>query len=497
MLHKENIKLDNLCINNNINNNNLEFSFGKSNNIKEKSNNRINENISENKLDPNHKGLNDKNQRNKKAKNCNLIFNLLNRNKNISRENSISILNDLSNINQQNKETKPKIGIIENYTINYQKYNKNEEQSTNNNTINANIINPPSFFFKNTLNNNNYNIDLKIEDLIKTFNIKDVDNLPYEIKYFIDNPNPNFTYDFEHQNDINSNNEYITENFLDILLNSFRKKMIINSNIKPMKETQAEITFSKRNILVSWLTEINFKYIKEQNVLFTAIKYLDLMLYNGKAHININDFQLIGILCFNLALKMENHHKVLFIDEIMSLIGSGGDKLNDNEKNEIIKKIKYIENKICEILDFDLEVSTSVLILQRLIQILNIKNKNTEKIFHFIAYFFLELSLYDEQFYEFDDFVKALSSLLITKELLSRYFYKFGFHNYLATCSKIKKKEIKSYCILIGKVIKKLKEYKYGSTIFIKYQHKDFHNVINNYLNQFIINCIHDKNSSV
>lgn len=148
MLHKENIKLDNLCIDNNINNNNLEFSFGKSNNIKEKSNNRINENISENKLDPNHKGLNDKNQRNKKAKNCNLIFNLLNRNKNISRENSISILNDLSNINQQNKETKPKIGIIENYTINYQKYNKNEEQSTNNNTINANIINPPSFFSK-------------------------------------------------------------------------------------------------------------------------------------------------------------------------------------------------------------------------------------------------------------------------------------------------------------------------------------------------------------
>ena len=105
----------------------------------------------------------------------------------------------------------------------------------------------------------------------------------------------------------------------------------------------------------------------------------------------------------------------------------------------------------------------------------------------------MEISLYDEQFYEFDDFVKALSSLLITKELLSKYYYKIGFHSYLENCSKIKKKEIKRYCTLIGKVIKKLKEYKYGSTIFIKYQHKDFHNVINNYLNQFIINCIHDK----
>jgi len=491
MLHKENIKLENLCIDNNINNN-FEFSFRKSNNIKEKPNSNINENMSENNLDSNHKGLNDKNQRNKKAKNCNLVFNLLNRNKNISKENSISILNDLSNIKQQNKETKPKIGIIEDLKIDYKNYIRNEELSTNNNT-NDNIINSPSFFFKNTLNNNNYNIDIKKEELIKAFNIKDVDKLPYEIKYFIDNPNPNFNYDFEHQNDINSNYEYINENFLDILLNSFRKKMIINSNIKPMKETQDEITFSKRNILVSWLTEINFKYIKEQNVLFTAIKYLDLMLYNGNTHINIKDFQLIGILCFNLALKMENHHKVLFIDEIMSLIGSGGDKLNYIEKSELTKKIKIMENKICEILDFDLEVSTSVLILQRLIQILNIKNKNTEKIFLIIAYFFLELSLYDEQFYEFDDFVKALSSLIITKELLSKYYYKIGFHCYLSNCSKIKKKEIKSYCTLIGKVIKKLKEYKYGSTIFIKYQHKDFHNVINNYLNQFIINCIHDK----
>lgn len=491
MLHKENIKQDNLCIDNNINNN-FEFSFRKSNNTKEKYNTQINKNMPEYNLDSNQKELNDKNQRNKKAKNCNLIFNLLNRNKNISGENSISILNDLSNINHQNKETKPKIGIIENLKINYQIYTKNEEPSTNNNT-NDNIINLPSFFFNKTLINNNYNIDIKKEELIKTFNIKDVDKLPYEIKYFIDDPNPNFTYDFEHQNDINSNFEYVNENFLDILLNSFRKKMIINSNIKPMRETQAEITFSKRNILISWLTEINFKYIKEQNILFTAIKYLDLMLYNGNAHININDFQLIGILCFNLALKMENHHKVLFIDEIMSLIGSGGDKLTEHEKNELIKKIKYMENKICEILDFDLEVSTSVLILQRLIQFLNIKNKNAEKIFHFIAYFFLEISLYDEQFYEFDDFVKALSSLLITKELLSKYYYKIGFHSYLENCSKIKKKEIKRYCTLIGKVIKKLKEYKYGSTIFIKYQHKDFHNVINNYLNQFIINCIHDK----
>ena len=64
---------------------------------------------------------------------------------------------------------------------------------------------------------------------------------------------------------------------------------------------------------------MNFKYIKDQNVLFTAIKYLDTILYHK--NVNIDEFQLIGIICFNLALKMENHHKVFFIDEIISLVG--------------------------------------------------------------------------------------------------------------------------------------------------------------------------------
>ena len=119
--------------------------------------------------------------------------------------------------------------------------------------------------------------------------------------------------------------------------------MILNYNIKPMKEIQTIITFPKRNILVSWLTEINYKYIKDQNVLFTAIKFLDRILYNKE--ININEFQLVGIICFNLALKMENHHKVFYIDEIISLIGGSKEKDIIN-KSDLIQKIKLMEKKI-------------------------------------------------------------------------------------------------------------------------------------------------------
>ena len=97
---------------------------------------------------------------------------------------------------------------------------------------------------------------------------------------------------------------------------------------------------------------------------------------------------------------------------------------------------------------------------------INIQNKRTEELFISIAFFFLELSLYDEKFYEIDDFSKAWSSLIMAKEIMKKYYYKMGFHNYLENCMKLKKNSIKLYFSLCVKTIKNLKKIKYGNTIF-------------------------------
>ena len=488
MLQQENIESKNIP----IKYTNIDFSFGKSNNLKNNSVNENNRISSKNDINNIYHQINDNKQKKMKENRSNFIFKILNLNKNNKNENSLPIFNDLINIHNADKATKPKLDIT-NTNFNspkmacnkikyyYKNFSQNDQKIRSNDKL-------ESLFNLNYIKNLNYDKETKKEEILEIFDIKDEHKLPYEINYFLDNPKCN--YDFEHQNDNNSNYQYINENFIDILLNCFKKKMILNINIRPIKEIQTEINFSKRNILISWLTEMNFKYIKDQNVLFTAINYLDRILYSK--NININEFQLIGILCLNLALKMENHHKVLYIEEIISLIGGLGDK-DCVGKTEVIRKIKKMENKICDFIGFDFVVSTSVLILKRLIQMINIQNKNVEEIFCSISNFFLEISLYDEQFYIMDDFVKALSSLLITKKILKKYFYKIGFHDYLTHCSKLKKDEIKSFYSLATKTIKSLKNYKYGSTIFIKYQHKDFHNVINKYLNSFINNCIEDK----
>ena len=478
------LKNENKIQENFINRNNIIFSFGKSDTINDNSNNN-NVNLINNENKNNNKRINDREECDNKIQKCISIYKLLNKNKLQAKEPVLSLFNK-NNINQTNYSTKPKIELnkIGNISpkkniaqVNYYKILNNKERKSSKSPFKSNIL-----FQKKDEN------DIKFEkkrEMMEIFNIKSDSVLPYEITYLLDNPS--FHYDLEHQNDNNSNYEYVNENFIDILLKAFNNKMILNYNIKPMKEIQTIITFPKRNILVSWLTEINYKYIKDQNVLFTAIKFLDRILYNKE--ININEFQLVGIICFNLALKMENHHKVFYIDEIISLIGGSKEKDIIN-KSDLIQKIKLMEKNICDFLNFDLVEVTSVLILRRLIQMMNIQNKRTEELFISTTFFFLELSLYDEKYYEIDDFSKALSSLIMAKEVLKNYFYKFGFHNYLENCARLKKKEIKLYFNLCQETIKNLKGIKYGNTIFIKYQQKDFHNVINNYLNIFILHCI-------
>jgi hypothetical protein len=487
MLKNENITSDYFS-----NKNNIIFSFGKSDKINENSKNKMNENLVNNENKNNNKGINDRETCDSKFLKCISIYKLLNKNNIQTKENLFPLFN-LNNINQSNNTTKPKIELNKDENISpkknldrvkYYKLLDNKQRKVSNCPFKSEQL------FDNNVQNNIKSITKR--EMMKIFEIKSDSILPYEIEYLLDNPS--FLYDFEHQNDNNSNYQYVNENFIDILLKSFNNKMILDYNIKYMKEIQTEITFPKRNILVSWLTEINYKYIKNQNILFTAIKFLDRILY--KKNININEFQLLGILCFNLALKMENHHKVFYIDEIISLIGGLKEK-DIHNKSDLIKKIKLMEKKICDFLNFDLVEVTSVSILRRLIQMMNIQNKRTEELFISVAFFFLELSLYDEKFYEIDDFSKALSSLIMAKEILKNYFYKFGFHNYLENCARLKKKEIKLYFNLCQETIKNLKIIKYGSTLFIKYQQKDFHNIINNYLNVFILHCIQHERKGV
>lgn len=364
--------------------------------------------------------------------------------------------------------------------------------------LNKECIKLIPFALQNCSNNSTKKLDdiknkcvkLKEQSLESKNEIKNIfhcnsEKLIYEIDYFFNNPI--FNYDFVHQKDNNFNYHYINENFIDILLLSRQKQLILNRTIKSMKFIQTDITYQKRNIIISWLTELDMKYLKNQNILFLAVKFLDQILY--KKNIDINEFQIISILCLNLATKLEDGQKVMRIDEIISLTTNVESRENNNHMKKLTNQIKKTEMKICNLLDFDLNQSTCLLILHRLIQIIDIKDKNIENIFKSISYFFLEISLYDEEFYAFEEFTKALSSIVLTKLILGQKDIKIGFHKYLKHCILNKKEELKKYLLLCQKNIRNAKNEKYFRKLLCKYQMVNFNCIINSFLSEFINKC--------
>ena len=220
MLKNENPEQNDLVINNKINN--AIFSFGKVDNINENCNNEINNNFVNNENKNNIKEINDKDNESNILK-YNSIFRLLNINKFQAKENNLPLLN-INNIDQANNSTKPKLELIKNDFISPKKNNNqiNYYKILDNKNKNK-IKERKEKSVKNDLSNKKTISSFKAElrnDIIKIFKIKSESDLSCEIKYLLDFPE--FNYDFEHQTDINSNYQYITENFIDLLLKSHR-----------------------------------------------------------------------------------------------------------------------------------------------------------------------------------------------------------------------------------------------------------------------------------
>ena len=92
------------------------FSFGKSNEINENTDDNNNKNFINNENIINNKKINDREGNDSKIEKCVFIYKLLNKNKNQQKENSLPLFN-LNNITQANNITKPKIETNKNDCI--------------------------------------------------------------------------------------------------------------------------------------------------------------------------------------------------------------------------------------------------------------------------------------------------------------------------------------------------------------------------------------------
>lgn len=159
----------------------------------------------------------------------------------------------------------------------------------------------------------------------------------------------------------------------------------INENFM---DDQKEITPRMRQILISWLMEVQLKPSRKISdpVFFMAVNLIDRYLSKNKM-VSIQNFQLLGIVCLSLANKSMNEiHDILTPSEIEHLCAGAFTQ----------KEILKMEWNVFQTLDFDIHIRYTNPFLFYYAAMLNMNDEE-----YAMCSFLYKLSLLDHKIYKF------------------------------------------------------------------------------------------------
>ena len=293
-----------------------------------------------------------------------------------------------------------------------------------------------------------FNMPTKPKIQINSFSIKNLSSLTYIFPKSISNDNlysdnPQYVH------------EYIDEIFSDMLSNLNINKPKSNG----FSSTQKDISFKHRNMVIDWLLEVHFRFKLNEETLYLCVNLIDR--YLSIVPVKTSELQLVGITCLLIATKFEE----IYPPEIRDLeyITDGSCKYQD-----IINK----EREILSVLNFDILTVYSYTLLKRI----HFISTTPIKVFH-LALYVLECSFFDENSFEFDDFIKALGALYLSKAILLG---KFKFPSVLTNLITDNKRMIKSFIKSIVKLIPSLQGKKLSS-VQKKFKTEQYNHVGNGY----------------
>lgn len=226
--------------------------------------------------------------------------------------------------------------------------------------------------------------------------------------------------------------EYRVEIFTDLLLTMDINKPLPHS----FTNTQLQITYKQRNILIDWIVDIQSHFKLKEETLFLCVNLLDRVF--EKVSVNLKELQLLGITCLFIASKVEEIYPPELKD--FAYITKKACNVDD-----ILRK----EREVFKLLDFDIMTVYSYTIFQRM----HFISKSSMKAYH-LGLFILETMFYDEGFLEFNEYIKALSALFISVEMGCK-----GYHlpKYLEVIYRTNKGEVKKCITLAIHVMNHLK----------------------------------------
>ena len=180
------------------------------------------------------------------------------------------------------------------------------------------------------------------------------------------------------------------------------KQEILDFMVKIQKEEQKDIqkniTDKMRYILIDWLVDVHDSFELKEQTLHLALSYLSD--FAAEREISKEDYQLAGITCLWIASKYEE----IYPPRTKNYIEVTADTYS-------LKELKGMEGKIIESLNFDLNRTTSLQLLEAVFE------KHTEKGLSLCKYL-LELSLFDGLAKKYDPYTLVVGAIEVSDHVL-------------------------------------------------------------------------------
>ena len=261
------------------------------------------------------------------------------------------------------------------------------------------------------------------------------------------------------------NPQYLTDYSSEIFKNLKEQELINNPNYEVLQQNQKEITENAREILINWLTQVQFKFELLTETLFLTINIIDRYIEKNE-NFPLKKYQLVGMASMLIASKYEE----IYPPEVRDFVHITKGAITSED-------ILNMEYKIMVALDFEVLTVSPYVFMQRYSFIAG----NTEEGFY-LSQMLLELMNRNINVMKFPNSLRAACAVYLSRKILkgerkiTGELWNFELKFYTGYDVKDMTDIIKANSVMFKKLVKDYKKGKENATID-KFKYIQYYNV--------------------
>jgi len=167
-----------------------------------------------------------------------------------------------------------------------------------------------------------------------------------------------------------------------------------------------EINNGMRYKIVDWMHEIQSEYRKSKQVFWVAIGLFDVYLKKERASVEPVFLQIIGAVCFWIAVKNEEGYTRPYACDILMLTGMSG--RTGTERAQLHRTLLELESHVIKVINFELILPSCMAFLDQFFMMIM---RDRPKVYHVMASFLLDLTALDVRLNKYTPAEKAAAAI--------------------------------------------------------------------------------------